>query len=77
MFGNKIIWFSMETDVASPQKSFAAVSPSQVLNFEKNQSTDDDAGAATSPRPKTIEPVACQSLTSLPCSLQKMKILFC
>ncbi|XP_008455607.2 uncharacterized protein LOC103495739 isoform X2 [Cucumis melo] len=48
------------TDVASPQKSFAAVSPSQVLNFEKNQSTDDDAGVATSPRPKIIEPVASE-----------------
>lgn len=48
------------TDVASPQKSFAAVSPSQVLNFEKNQSTDDDAGVASSPRPKTIEPVASE-----------------
>lgn len=59
----------METDVASPQKSFAAVSPSQVLNFEKNQSTDDDAGVASSPRPKTIEPVACKSLTFLPPSI--------
>ncbi|KAG7013397.1 hypothetical protein SDJN02_23563 [Cucurbita argyrosperma subsp. argyrosperma] len=47
-------------DVASSQKSFAAVSPSQALSFEKNQLTDDDVGVASSPMPKIIEPVASE-----------------
>ncbi|XP_023514696.1 uncharacterized protein LOC111778917 [Cucurbita pepo subsp. pepo] len=45
-------------DGTSPQKSSAV--GSQALNFEKNQSKDDDAGVPSSPRPKTNEPVASE-----------------